>query len=71
MQSAPQFHLNDPSFDTSSGHSLETSLVCLVNLWNLEVVLCQLGGKLGSVQLAVAASGLDDLGLLLQGEVLP
>jgi hypothetical protein len=42
-----------------------------VNLWNLEVVLLELGDKLGGVELAVGTAGLDDLGLLLEGEVLP
>lgn len=42
-----------------------------MHLWDLEVVLLKLGDQLGGIKLAVAASGLDDLGLLLQGEVLP
>jgi hypothetical protein len=58
-------------FDSSSGHSLEATLVRLVNLWNLVVVLGKLVLKLGGVQLAVGASSLDDLGLLLECEVLP
>lgn len=58
-------------FDTSSGHSLEASLVSLVDLWHLILVLSKLVDKLGSVQLAVGTSGLDNLGLLLEGEVLP
>jgi hypothetical protein len=58
-------------FDTSSGHSLEASGVCLVNLWNLVVVLGKLVLKLCGIQLAVGASSLDNLGLLLETEVLP
>jgi hypothetical protein len=50
---------------------LEATLISLVDLWDLEVVLCQLLLKLGGVELAVAATSLDDLGLLLKGEVLP
>jgi len=38
---------------------------------NLKIVLLQFIDQLGSIQLAVTPSGLDDLGLLLQGEVLP
>lgn len=42
-----------------------------MDLWDLEVVLGELLLELGGVKLAVGASGLDDLGLLLEGEVLP
>lgn len=56
---------------TGSSHSLETSLVCLVHLWNLILVLSKLVDKLSGVQLAVGASCLDNLGLLLESEVLP
>lgn len=42
-----------------------------MDLWDLEVVLLQLVDQLGGIKLAVAAAGLDDLCLLLQGEVLP
>lgn len=58
-------------FHTSCGHSLEAQLVSLVNLWYLKLVLCELLDKLGGVELAVASSGLDDLRLLFQCEVLP
>ena len=58
-------------FHTSCSHALEASLVRLMNLWNLEVILLKLLHKLGGIQLAVASSSLDDLGLLLQCEVLP
>jgi hypothetical protein len=42
-----------------------------VNLGNLEAVLLELLNQFGGVQLAVTSSSLDDLGLLLQCEVLP
>lgn len=42
-----------------------------MDLWHLEVVFCELVDQLGGVQLAVASSGLDNLCLLLQCEVLP
>lgn len=42
-----------------------------MDLWDLVVVFLKLVDQLGGVQLAVAASSLDDLGLLLEGEVLP
>ena len=42
-----------------------------MDLWNLVVVFLELVDQLGGIQLAVAASGLDDLGLLVKGEVLP
>ena len=42
-----------------------------MDLWNLVVVFLELVDQLSGIQLAVAASGLDDLGLLLKGEVLP
>lgn len=58
-------------FCSSSSHSLETSLVRLVNLGNLISVLGQLVNQLGSIQLTVTSSCLDNLGLLLQREVLP
>jgi hypothetical protein len=58
-------------FNTSSCHSLEATLVCLMNLWNLVVILGKLVLKLSSIQLAVGAPGLDNLGLLLECEVLP
>jgi hypothetical protein len=58
-------------FHTSSSHSLEAALVSLVDLWNFETVLLELLGELSGIELAVAAASLDDLGLLLQCEVLP
>lgn len=42
-----------------------------MHLWDLEVVLLKLVDQLGGIKLAVAAAGLDDLCLLLEGEVLP
>lgn len=42
-----------------------------MDLWHLVAVLLQLVDQLGRVQLAVAAAGLDDLGLLFKREVLP
>lgn len=57
--------------DTCSLHPLETLPVGLVDLRHLVPVLLQLVDELGVVQLAVASTGLDDLGLFLQGEVLP
>lgn len=57
--------------NTSGLHALEAALVGGVDLGDLVVILLQLGGQLGGVELAVAAAGLDDLGLLVQGEVLP
>lgn len=57
--------------NTSRLHPLEALPVCLVDLRHLVVVLLQLVDKLGGIQLAVAAAGLDNLGLLLQCEVLP
>lgn len=58
-------------FHTSLGHTLETSLIRLVDLGNSVTILLELLLQLGSIQLAVTASSLDDLGLLVQGEVLP
>lgn len=58
-------------FHTSGSHALEAALVSLVDLWNLVVVLGKLLLELGGVKLAVGATSLDDLGLLLEGEVLP
>lgn len=42
-----------------------------MNLWNLVLVLLELVDQFGGVELAIASSRLDDLGLLLQCEVLP
>jgi hypothetical protein len=67
LKTRKRYHL----FNTSSGHSLEATLVCLVDLWHLVVILGKLLLKLCSIQLAVGASSLDDLGLLLEGKVLP
>jgi len=58
-------------FHTRSSHALEAALVSLVNLRDLIVVLFELLDKLGGIELAVASASLDDLGLLLQCEVLP
>jgi hypothetical protein len=58
-------------FSSTSSHSLEALLVRLVNLRDLEVILLELLDQLGSIELAVAATGLDDFGLLLEREVLP
>lgn len=57
--------------NAGGGHALEALSVRLVDLWDLEVVLGELLLELGGVEHAVGASGLDDLGLLLEGEVLP
>jgi hypothetical protein len=57
--------------DTCSLHPLETLPVGLVDLRNLVPVLLEFASKLGVVELAVTSAGLDDLGLFLQGEVLP
>lgn len=46
-------------------------LVRFVNLWDLELVLLELVDQLRGIELAVTSAGLDDLGLLLQREVLP
>ncbi len=58
-------------FDVRLSHALEALLVSLVNLWNLVLILLELVNQLGGVELAVASSGLDDLGLLFQCKVLP
>ena len=58
-------------FHTSCSHALETSLVRFMNLWHFEVILLKLLHQLRGIQLAVASSSLDNLGLLLQCEVLP
>lgn len=58
-------------FGASSSHSLETSLVRLVNFWDLVPILAQLLDQLSGIQLAITSSRLDDLGLFLQCEVLP
>lgn len=42
-----------------------------MDLRNSVTILLELQLQLGSIQLAVATSSLDDLGLLIQGEVLP
>ena len=42
-----------------------------MNLRNLIPILLELINQLGRIQLAVAPASLDDLGLLLEGEVLP
>jgi len=57
--------------DTCLGHALEALCVSLMNLWNLEVVFLELVDQLGSIKLAVASASLDNLGLLIQGKVLP
>lgn len=57
--------------DTSGSHALEALGVSLVDLWDLVTVLLELVDKLRGVELAVGAASLDDLGLLLEGEVLP
>lgn len=54
-----------PLFSSASRHSLEAKLVRLMNLRNLKVVFLKLLDQLRGIQLAVAAAGLDDLGLLL------
>ena len=64
--SSPRYLLN-----AGSSHALEALSVSLVNLWDLEVVFGELLLEFGGVEHAVGASGLDDLGLLLEGEVLP
>jgi hypothetical protein len=58
-------------FNTSLGHALEALRISLVHLWDLKVVLLQFTDKLGSVELAVASAGLNDLVLLLESKVLP
>lgn len=52
-------------------HALKAGTVGLVDLRDRVVVLGELGDELGGVEHAVAASGLDHLGLLLQRKVLP
>jgi len=42
-----------------------------MNLWHLKIVLLQLAHQLSRIELAIAPTSLDDLGLLLQCEVLP
>ena len=58
-------------FGSTSSHSLEALLVRLVNLRDLKAVLLKLLDQLGGVELAVATTSLDNLGLLLEREVLP
>lgn len=58
-------------FHASSSHALEALFVRFVNLWDLELVLLELVDQLRGIELAVTSAGLDDLGLLLQREVLP
>lgn len=58
-------------FGTGSSHSLETSLVRLVDFWDLIPILAQLLDQLSGIQLAITSSRLDDLRLFLQCEVLP
>ena len=58
-------------FCARSSHTLETQLVRLVNFWDLVLVLLELVDQLRGIELAVASAGLDNLGLLLQCEVLP
>ena len=57
--------------NAGSSHALEALSVSLVDLWDLEIVFGELLLEFGGVEHAVGASGLDDLGLLLEGEVLP
>jgi len=75
LQTPLHFHKNKfhfhHLFDPSLGHSLEASLVGFVDLRNLIVVFLELGDQLSGVQLAVTSSCLNDLGLLLECEVLP
>ena len=42
-----------------------------MDLWHLEIVLCELVDQFGGIQLAVASSSFDNLCLLIQCEVLP
>jgi hypothetical protein len=58
-------------FHASSGHTLEASLVGLVNLWDLKLVLSELINQLSCVEFAVTSPSLDNLRLFLQSEVLP
>lgn len=58
-------------FGAASSHSLEAKLVCFVDLWDLNSVLLELLLQLGSIELAVASASLENLGLLVKGEVLP
>lgn len=64
-------HVLNHLFDTGLCHSLEASLVSLVDLRNLVIVLGELIDQLGGVELAVGTAGLDNLGLLIESEVLP
>jgi len=57
--------------DASSLHTLKALPVGVVDLGNLVVVLLELADQLVRVELAVAATSLDDLGLLLEAKVLP
>jgi hypothetical protein len=52
-------------------HALKALGICVMNFWNLEFIFLELVHKLGGIELAIAAAGLDDLSLLLQSEVLP
>lgn len=61
----------DTLLSSGSSHTLEALSISLVDFWNLVVVLLKLVNKLGSIELAVGATSLDDLGLLLKGKVLP
>jgi hypothetical protein len=58
-------------FRARSSHALEAQLVRLMNFWHLVLVLLELVDQLRGVELAVASASLDNLGLLLQCEVLP
>jgi hypothetical protein len=61
----------DALLDSSSLHTLKALPVGIVDLGNLVVVLLELADQLVRVELAVAATSLDDLGLLLEAKVLP
>jgi len=56
------YHLH--LFHTSSSHSLEAALVSFVDLWHLEAIFLELLDKLVGIELAIASTGFDDLGLL-------
>lgn len=58
-------------FRARSSHTLEAQLVRLMNFRDLILVLLELVDQLRGIELAVASAGLDNLGLLLQCEVLP
>jgi hypothetical protein len=64
-------HSHQPLLDAGGLHPLKTPLVGLVDFGNFVAILAQLRHQLVRIQLAVAAARLDDLGLLLEAEVLP